>query len=112
MSIVIFSYGNNCLLPGVNVNFLNESVWCGLSAAGSRVQHPACGGVPVHVRWPDVNHGCSTQAVVASLCTSGGLRETARGHRMFVRTSLFFNLFTVLLRQAFIFLKRDARVVK
>lgn len=78
VSVVIFSYGNNCLLPGVNVNFLNESVWCGLSAAESRMQDPACGGVSVHVRWPAVNRGCSTEAGVVSLCMSGGLRETAR----------------------------------
>lgn len=31
---------------------------------------------------------------------------------MFFRTSFFFNLLTVSLRQVFIFLKRDARVAK
>lgn len=53
--IVIVSYGNNGLLPGVHVNFLNESVWCGLSAAGSRVQLPGWGGDPPHFRWPERN---------------------------------------------------------
>lgn len=55
VSVVIFSYGNNYLLSGVNVNFLNESVWCGLGAAESRVQHPGWGGDPPHFRRPERN---------------------------------------------------------